>query len=307
MVPMRRMKILTWPTHPAYLHSLTQGPHEFYVLSRLGQPPGQVPVAANVHELPASEAKRQPLDCIVFQDDCGYLRDQHEFLSESQRRLPRIYVEHHPPCSHPVDEPHIVDARDVLVVHVTHFNRLMWNNGRTPTRVIEHGVVDPGYRYTGELARGLTVVHELTRSGRREGADIYSEVKRQVPLDLVARHAGPAFAAHYRFFFDPTRYASIDLALIERMMTGLPVIALATAEMVTLIKDGLNGHIDTDIAFLTRQMSELLVDKGRARQMGVEARRLAMARFNIQRFVQDWNGAFAAVTGPGAERRSAAA
>jgi hypothetical protein len=54
-------------------------------------------------------------------------------------------------------------------------------------------------------------------------------------------------------------------------------------------------------------MSELLVDKGRARQLGVEARRLAIARFNIQRFVQDWNEALAAVTAPGAERRSAAA
>ena len=43
-------------------------------------------------------------------------------------------------------------ATTSLLVHVTHFNALFWDAGSTPTRVIEHGIVDPGERYTGELA-----------------------------------------------------------------------------------------------------------------------------------------------------------
>src|SRR3954447_7397428 len=86
IVSMRRLKILTWHTHGSYLYYLTQAPHDFYVLSKPGRPPGyggvcgHVPWGANVHDLPVSEAKNQSLDCILFQDDAQYLNDQHEFL-----------------------------------------------------------------------------------------------------------------------------------------------------------------------------------------------------------------------------------
>ena len=107
---MRRLKILTWHTHGAYLHYLTRAPHEFYVLSKPGRPPGyggrcgHIPWGENVHDLPVEQASKQPLDCIVFQDDAQYLSDQHELLTSAQRRLPKIYLEHDPPRQHVVDE-----------------------------------------------------------------------------------------------------------------------------------------------------------------------------------------------------------
>ena len=66
---MRRLKVLTWRTHGSYLYYLTQAPHDFYVVSKPGRPPGyagvtgHLPWGANVHDLPASEIGRQPLDC----------------------------------------------------------------------------------------------------------------------------------------------------------------------------------------------------------------------------------------------------
>ena len=313
---MRRLKILTWHTHGAYLYYLTQAPHDFYVLSKPGRPPGyggrggHLPWGANVHDLPADEAKKQPLDCIVFQDDPQYLTDQHELLSAAQRRLPKIYVEHDPPRSRPVDERHIVQARDVLLVHCTHFNRLMWDNGETPTRVIDHGVVEPAARYTGELERGLVVINNIAARGRRLGLDVFQQAQVHVPLDLVGMgsqatgglgevlHAElPGFAARYRFFFNPIRYTSMGLAVIESMMVGLPVVALATTEMATVIRDGHNGFLDTDPARLVERMRLLLSDRALAARLGAEARRTALERFGIARFVADWNDAFAQVTG----------
>jgi glycosyltransferase involved in cell wall biosynthesis len=313
---MRRLKILTWHTHGAYLYYLTQAPHDFYVLAKPGRPPGysgrsgHLPWGANVHDLPAGEAKKQSFDCIVFQDDAQYLADQHELLSAAQRGLPKIYVEHDPPRSRPVEERHIVQARDVLLVHCTHFNRLMWDNGETPTRVIDHGVVEPAARYTGELERGLVVINNIASRGRRLGFDIFSEAKKHVALDLVGMGAEstgglgevlhaelPAFAARYRFLFNPIRYTSMGLAVIESMMVGLPIVALATTEMVTVIRDGQNGFIDSDPARLVERMKLLLADRELAAQLGRQARRTALERFGIARFVADWNAAFAQVTG----------
>src|SRR5918911_3729672 len=113
----RRLKILTWHTHGAYLLYLTQAPHEFYVLSKPGHPPGyggrsgHLPWGANVHDLPIEEAKNHHFDCIVFQDDHQYLEDQHRYLSAAQRRLPKIYIEHDPPRQNPTEERHIVTDR----------------------------------------------------------------------------------------------------------------------------------------------------------------------------------------------------
>ncbi|MBB5447679.1 hypothetical protein HDG38_006324 [Paraburkholderia sp. WSM4177] len=72
---------------------------------------------------------------------------------------------HDPPQENPFEQWHWVDDPGTLLVHVTHFNRLMWDSGVTPTRVIEHGVVVPdGVRYNGELQRGIVVVNHIWRS-----------------------------------------------------------------------------------------------------------------------------------------------
>jgi glycosyltransferase involved in cell wall biosynthesis len=312
----RRLKVLTWHTHGSYLYYLTHAPHDFFVVSKPGRPPGyagvtgHLPWGANVHDLPASEISRQPLDCILFQDDAQYAHDQHQLLTAAQRSLPKIYLEHDPPRDHPTDELHPADDANVLVVHVTAFNALMWRHERSPTRVIEHGVTVPrDVSYVGELPRGIVVVNHLARRGRRLGHDVFVAARAHVPLDLVgmaAEEAGgmgeirhdrlPEFAARYRFFFNPIRYTSLGLALIEAMMIGLPVVGLATTELATVVKNGETGYVDTSLERLIGRMRQLIAAPAEARQLGRAARDYARERFGIGRFVADWNAAFAAVT-----------
>jgi glycosyltransferase involved in cell wall biosynthesis len=308
----KRLKILTWHTHGSYLYYLTQAPHDFYVLSKPDRPPGyggrtgHIPWDDNVIDLPVSEAKDYEFDCILFQDDDQYLKDQHLYLSEAQRRLPKIYIEHDTPREHPTDMPHPVDDPNVLLVHVTHFNALMWNSGRTPVRVIEHGVmVPPEVSYSGELESGIVVINNIASRGRRLGADVFARARASVPLDLVgmgALEAGgigevehaklPAFTARYRFFFNPIRYTSLGLAVIEAMMIGMPVVALATTEMATVIDNGVNGYADTNVDTLIARMQELLQNPSHARRLGDNARRHARERFHIDRFAGDWDRTF---------------
>jgi glycosyltransferase involved in cell wall biosynthesis len=322
---MRRLNVLTWHTHGSYLYYLSHAPHEFHVLSRPGRPPGYggrcgpFPFGPNVHDLPAAAARAGRFDCILFQEDHHWERDQYELLTPAQRALPRIYLEHDPPRfdagtppgAWPTDVRHPVDDPDVLLVHVTPFNRLMWDSGRTPTRVIEHGVTVPdGVRYRGELARGLVVTNHLARRGRRMGADLFARLRTDVPLDLVGMGADelggvgeidhpqlPAFAAAYRFLFAPVRYSSLSLATIEAMMLGMPVVALATAEMATVIEHGVSGFALTETARLAEAMRTLLREPALAHAMGAAAQARVRARFAITRFSADWDAALRAVTG----------
>jgi hypothetical protein len=324
---MRPLKILTWQTHGSYLYYLTQVPHHFYVLSKPDRSPGyggrsgHIPWGDNVFDMPVTEASQHQFDCILFQDDGQYLNDQFEFLTQAQRSLPRIYIEHDTPREHPTDMRHLVDDPDVLLVHVTHFNQLMWNSGQTPTRVIEHGVLCPrGISYTGRLDRGLVVVNNLASRGRRLGFDIFMDARKQVSLDLVGMHAEaiggigeikhanlPAFSADYRFLFNPIRYTSLGLAVIEAMMIGMPIVALATTEMPTVIENGKSGYVDTNVATLIEHMRELIRRPDLAKELGEQARQRAMERFNIQRFIRDWEITLRDVVGTGrADTRSVA-
>lgn len=310
------LKILTWHTHGSYLYYLTQTPHDFYVLSKPDRPPGyggrhgHIPWGDNVIDMPVAEVKDHDFDLILFQDDDQYLTDQHVYLSEAQRKLPKIYLEHDTPREHPTDMRHPVDDPNMLLVHCTHFNALMWDNGRTPVRVVEHGVIVPEHvQYSGHLERGIVVINNIAKRGRRLGGDVFERVRREVPLDLVgmgAAEAGgigevqhaqlPAFNAQYRFFFNPIRYTSLGLAVIEAMMIGMPVVGLATTEMSTAIDNGVTGYLDTNIDKLVGHMQHLLADPGHARELGAAASRTARERFGIERFARDWDAVFRLVT-----------
>jgi hypothetical protein len=311
-----RLKILTWHVHGSYLYYLTQTPHDFYLPVKPGYPVGYGGKLGgfhwgdNVHNIAAEAVRENSFDCILFQSQQNYLVDQFEILSESQRQLPRIYLEHDPPRAHPTDTKHTVDDPDILLAHVTHFNRLMWDSGRTPTCVIEHGVMVPEtVRYSGDMARGLVVANGLRTRGRRLGADIFQQMRQSVPLDLVGMDAESlgglgevphaelaAFQSRYRFFFHPVRYTSLGLAVCEAMMVGLPIVGFATTELATVIQNGISGYVDTHPEGLIEPMQELLRDPQKAAWMGQNARGQALVRFNIQRFAQDWSRAFEQVS-----------
>lgn len=313
---MAPLRILTWHIHGNYLWYLSRIPHELYLPvvpgggEGYGGRGGTFPFGPNVHDVPADEVSRLDLDVVLYQSRRNWEEDRYEILSPAQRRLPAIYLEHDPPREHPTDARHPVDDPGVLLVQVTPFNDLMWDSGRTPTRVIEHGVALPeDVAYTGELQRGIAVVNDLPARGRRVGADLFDRARREVPLDLVgmgSAEAGglgevpppelAAFLAPYRFFFHPIRYTSLGLALCEAMTIGMPVVAPATTEVTTVIRTGESGIVDTDVDALIEGMRSLLEDTALARRLGDGARRVARERFDIGRFVRDWDRALSDVT-----------
>jgi glycosyltransferase involved in cell wall biosynthesis len=266
------------------------------------------PFGANVHEVPVELVKELSVDCILFQSPKNYLRDQFDILTEEQRALPKIYLEHDPPQEHPTDTQHVLIDRSATIVHVTHFNNLMWNNNEVPSRVIDHGIVNSPVAYQGDLKKGIVIINNLSDRGRRLGVDIFLEARKHVPLDLIGMNTKeigglgeilhpqlPEFISHYRFFFNPIRYTSLGLAVLEAMMAGVPVVGMATTELVTVIKNNVSGFIHTDLSYLIDRMKMLLANRELAARIGDEGRKTAIERFNIRRFVNDWEELFRTV------------
>lgn len=304
----RRLRVLTWHVHGNYLYYLSQAPHDFVVVTREGVPGyaglgGALPWGPNMRAVPHDQLAGETFDCVLFQSREPYEEHQHTLLTDAQRALPRLYVEHDPPQGHPTDTVHWFQEPHGTLVHVTHFNALMWDSGVTPATVIEHGVlVSDDARYTGERPRGVTVVNHLARRGRRLGADVWEAVRKRVALDLVGMDAAasgglgeipnpdlPGFLAPYRYFFNPIRYTSMPLSVVEAMHVGLPIVALATTELAGVIVNERQGYIDTRVDRLVEVMRELADDPALAHRWGMAARRLARERYGIDRFAADWD------------------
>ncbi len=308
---MRKLNILVWQIHGSYLNTFVQAPHRFYLPTKPGKPEGyggRGPTylwSPDTVEVPAEEVRDLDLDLVVYQTTKNFFEDAQEILAPEQRALPAIYLEHNTPQGRVNEMVHPVDDPGVLLVHVTHFNDLFWDSRSTPTRVIDHAVMPTNGGYTGELEKGVSLVNDMPRRKRVVGGDVFVRAREEVPLDLFgfnSKEVGgfgdlPQADVHermraYRFYFNPIRYTSLPLSVLEAMELGLPVVALATTELVTVIKDGENGYIDTDVEYLIRRMHRLLADPEEARLIGEAGRRTVRERFGLERFVADWEAAF---------------
>ena len=313
---MRRLNILIWHIHGSYLNALARIEHNWYLPVKPGRPEGYggrgptFDLPDYMREVAAEDVRKLDLDLIIYQTPKNYFEDGPEILSERQRALPGIYLEHNTPKPDAVQMRHPVaarDIRDILLAHVTHYNRLMWDNGAAPTVVIEHSVaIAPDARYTGRLARGITVVNGPEKRPRITGLDIYQRAAQSVPLEIAGMATEPVGGlgdipyrdlhrriADYRFLFSPMRYTSLPLAVIETMTLGMPVVALATTELPTVIEDGVTGYVSCDVERLISDMQRLLAHPEEARRLGESARSVARDRFGLPRFARDWNAAFA--------------
>lgn len=309
---MRRLNILIWHIHGSYLNTLARIEHNWYLPIKPDRPEGYggrgptFDLPDYVYEVPAEQVRNLKLDLIIHQTPKNYFEDQFEILNAEQRRLPKIYLEHNTPKPHAADTRHPVDDPDVLLVHVTHYNRLMWDNGRTPTMVIEYSVaIDSSISYNGHRACGITVVNGMQKRPRIAGYDIFLQARQMVPLDAVGmatetfgglgdvsyRHL-PRLVADYRFLFSPIRYTSLPLAVIEAMTIGMPVVALATTGIPIVISDGETGYVSCNIDELIEHMRFLLTDREEACRLGRNAQAVARERFGLDRFIRDWNMAF---------------
>lgn len=313
---MQRLNILIWHIHGSYLNTLARIEANWYLPIKPGRPEGYggrgptFDLPDYVREVPAEQVRDLKLDLIIYQTPKNYFADQFELLSEEQRRLPKIYLEHNTPKPSAVDTRHPIDDPNMLLVHVTHYNHLMWDNGKTPTMVIEHSVaIDPQLAYSGEVERGITVVNGMQKRPRIAGYDLFLHARQSVPLDAVGMETEAfgglgdvpyrelhSLVAQYRFLFSPIRYTSLPLAVIEAMTIGMPVVALATTELPTVIENGVTGYLSCDVEKLIEAMHFLLDNAEEARRIGANARAVARERFGLARFIRDWQTAFALVT-----------
>jgi glycosyltransferase involved in cell wall biosynthesis len=262
-------------------------------------------------EITRDEAANAPVDVVILQRP-EELDLAAEWLGGRVpgRDIPAVFVEHNAPQGRINELRHpVADRRDLVLVHVTHFNRVFWDAGGTPTRVIEHGIVDPGARFTGELPRAAVVINEPARRGRVTGTDLLGVLGEAVPLDLfgigAARLGGiedlPQDRLHTemarrRVYLHPNRWTSLGLSLLEAMHLAMPVVALSATEVPEAVPASA-GVVSNRLDTLAEALRRLAHDADEARERGAAGRAWALDRYGLDRFLRDWDDLLAAVAG----------
>ncbi len=311
------MRVLLWHVHGAWTTAFVQGRHEYLIPTLPDRgPDGRG--RASTYRWPSHAVEVTPEQAADAQVDAVVVQRPPELHGLAERWLggrrpgrdvPAVYLEHNAPQGRVADMRHpAADRDDLVLVHVTHFNELFWDGGSTPTRVIEHGVVDPGKRYSGELPRAAVVINEPARRGRVTGTDLLERLAAETPLDLFGMATEELGAiggvrAHgdlphddrlldelsrRRVYLHPVRWTSLGLSLLEAMHLAMPVVALATTEVVEAVPPEA-GVLSTRVDVLAAAVRELVGDPERARAVGKAARSAALARYGLERFLDDWD------------------
>jgi glycosyltransferase involved in cell wall biosynthesis len=301
------MRILLWHVHGAWTTSFVHGDHEYVVPVLPDRGPDGVGIARTyewpedrVTELPPAALRRERFDVVVLQRPHELEHLAENWLGRRPGRdIPAVYVEHNAPQGRIAEMRHpTADRDDLVLVHVTNFNALFWDAGSTRTRVIEHGIVDPGPRYGGELPRGAAVINEARRRARVTGTDLLG---RFAPLDLFGIDAASVGGiedlpqarlhdemARRRVYVHPIRWTSLGLSLLEAMHLGMPVVALGTTEVHEAVPPAA-GVVSTNVDVLAAAMRRMIDDRDEAAERGRAARAAVLERYGLERFLADWD------------------
>jgi Glycosyl transferases group 1 len=304
------VNVFCWHVHGSWMTSFVAGAHDYYVpvnAARDADGRGRALTwdwPPNVHEVTPAQAVELPVDVAIVQrpQELDALVPQWLGGRLPGRDVPTIYLEHNTPPGPVSGMRHVAcDRRDLVVVHITHCNALYWDTGTADTRVILNGIVDPGYRYTGELAQFAAVINDAPRRGRATGTDLLARFAGVAPVDLFGMDAdrlggcenlaqGELYDAlpRRRMYLHPNRWTSLSMSLIEAMHLGLPVIAAATTEVFEAVPRAA-GFVSNDLDVLAAGARTLLQEPETARAMGLAARTAARRRHGHDRFLSEWN------------------
>jgi glycosyltransferase involved in cell wall biosynthesis len=320
------MKVLLWHVHGSWTTAFVSGGHDYLVPVTPGRDADGLGRARTWEWPPtAQEVPLQTLadcepDVVVLQRPRDLELSREHLGREPGVEVPAVWVEHNTPRGDVGEARHpLADRSDIPVVHVTHFNQLFWDTGRAPSTVIEHGIVDPGMRYTGDLPRVAVAVNEPVRRGRITGTDLLGcfaavapvdvfgmqvaglGAALGVPADRLAEHDDPPqhrlheLMARRRVYLHTARWTSLGLSLIEAMHLGMPVVAVGATEAAAAVPAGA-GVVSTRLDALHDAVRTLVHDPELARQTGQRARQAALDRYGLARFLDDWDRLLKEVT-----------
>lgn len=310
-------RLLTFNCHEAYVHLLGKLGLELDIVDGL---PGRHVSSWDLRTRPVPPRAR----LIAWEDvrsgavyDAAIAHNLSDLLLLRALDVPKILVLHVSLAARAAEEkrappiPHMraqlaeyIAAIGGLCVAVSRAKAESWGQGDCP---VIRPCADPSEYdgHEGGDAVALRVANHVLARPARFAWDVHSAIVRGHAVRVVGVNPGlegsaPAaswedlraiYRRHRAYVHSagPGLDDGYNLAVVEAMTTGMPIVSFTGSE--SPVRDGYNGFISGDPAYLNARLGELLADRDLARALGDRARDTALEQFPVDVFVSGWHAA----------------
>jgi len=313
---MKNLKILTFNWHESYIHLLAKTGYQFDVVERWkGGRFGWIrefrPVPPNCRLISEDEADsklRSGLYDRVIAHNLNDILFVHEFS------IPKVLVFHNKASceialgGNTVEKEHYIRQVYQLINAIENLTVVYISKAKKDDWGFDGEVILPGIDiseyggYRGDIPEVLRVGNGLKRRDIMLGYSIQEKILNGLPSTILGLNPDLSnscipdgwdklkeLMSSYRVYLNTTLAPYEDgynLALLEAMATGMPVVSIANP--TSPIEDGVSGFVSDDIVYLRSKVEELLGNQALADTLGKRARETVISRFPIDRFISDW-------------------
>lgn len=314
---MARYRIIYAPGHPAMQYHIAQTGHDFSILANWEQFAGWRPRPCNVTSLfPAFDDAHLALGVDDFRrmlaegrfgfpgdfDMAWSMWNEQYKIFRDFREIPKVHRVAKFTELDPKDYEDVLSRKDwALASYYRYTVDAIAQRYGVHVPLIELGVNRQTYSgWTGEDPVILTVVHSWAERGWHH--HVWAEATPGLPVRHVDHLApGPGGPLDFDRVREQMRRCRVywhdgeneyTVALLEAMMTGAPIVTAAMPFVERHVEHGVNGFVSGDPAELREYCRMLLADRDLASRMGAESRRIALERYDEERWVRQWNDLF---------------
>jgi len=308
--PDRKLNILTFATHERYEENLCKTGHNFYSLP-IGKTwdTDYAPVPDNYHII-NTIPDYVDFDLILTHTSCDRMFKAHQLLSGSdinegnKTGIPILRHTHVLPDVR-FDVPSQITAfqqypRD-KDSFISAYNMAQW--GAADASVVEHGVDIDFWKPDENIERDnacLSVVNDWPNRDWCCGYNLWQQTVQGLPIKVFGKSPGlsePANStAHLReiyqssrIFYNTSLHSPVPTVLLEAMACGCAIVSTANCMIPDIIENGKNGLISNDPQELRGFLQLLLKDEDLAKELGDNARKTIVEKYNLEKFVDNWN------------------
>ncbi|MBN2653639.1 MAG: glycosyltransferase [Nitrospirae bacterium] len=313
------LRILTFNWHEAYISLLAKTGHDFDVVQkwkggRFGWMTEFRPVPQNCRLITEDEAKAKISNSEYDRIICHNMED---LVFSLNTKIPKIFVFHNKLTTEIGLGGNAVDRNDYLI-HVKKLFRasapvlpIFISESKRADWGLDGEIIMPGIDaqeyggWSGEEKKALRIGNLLKERDLMLGFNIQEQILRDIPSTILGLNPTiqgssipdsweslKSYMKSHRVYMNTCVHPYEDgynLALLETMATGMPIVSIANA--TSPIADGVNGFISDDYEYLYDKVLELFSDDKLASSVGIKAKETVKEKFHIEKFIASWNDA----------------
>ena len=310
LTPKHKLNILTFCTHERYEQNLCRTGHNFYSIKHgktWNTDFGKIPENYEESDVAPWHVN---FDLILCHTSCERIS-----LAKQLQNLFNVPILRHTHVLPDIrfDVPSQVKSFNAIPVDhnsfISNYSMSQWGNYKNnTTSVIEHGV-DVDFWDAGENPERdnvlLSVVNQWPDRDWCCGWNLWKETvgfQSPDPMPIrvlgdspgLSKPAGSIEALRHAYksssvFLNTSIHSPVPTVLMEAMASGCAVVSTNNCMIPEIIQHGENGLLADTADELRSSCQYLLDNPSKARELGEAAKKTMQDKFNLQRFVDDWN------------------